>query len=213
MEININTPSLLFPAISLLLLAYTNRFLGLAALIRNLHGQYHNNPNCIIMGQIVNLKKRITLIKNMQAIGILSLLCCSLSMFLLFAGKTFPGEVVFGISLVFMMLSLLLSLWEIRISVNALTLHLSDLEYKDKDSSRKGGDSNSQGKKSNYRSRSYNSRRRDSRRSNRPSRDGRDGRDSRDGRDNRENRDGSKESYNKETAPRAETKSETPQVS
>ncbi|KAA3613810.1 MAG: DUF2721 domain-containing protein [Calditrichaeota bacterium] len=126
MEITLTTPALLFSTISLLLLAYTNRFLALAALIRQLHNKYQTSPSAEMMSQILNLKKRVVLIKNMQAIGIFSLFFCVLCMFLLFAGLLLPGKITFGLSLVFMMASLILSLQEIRISVDALNLQLSD---------------------------------------------------------------------------------------
>ncbi len=131
MNIDVTTPGLLFPAITLLLLAYTNRFLGLATLIRNLHTAYKTNPDTTILSQIDNLRHRVILIRNMQALGILSLLLCVLCMFLLFAGHAELGKYVFGISLVLLMVSLGLSFREIHISVNALNLHLKDLEKND----------------------------------------------------------------------------------
>jgi hypothetical protein len=128
MEINISTPALLFPAISLLLLAFTNRFLTLANLIRQLHANYKTNPDEILLGQIQNLRYRIYLIRDMQAAGAASLLTCVISMFALFAGWTVAGQWIFGLSLVLMALSLAISLREIQISVGALDLHLKDLE-------------------------------------------------------------------------------------
>lgn len=128
MEINLTTPALLFPAISLLLLAYTNRFLAVANLIRNLHKKYKEEPDSIIMGQIKNLRKRVILIRNMQALGISSLFLCVLCMFMLFAGEILIGKIVFGLSLIMLMASLGLSVREIKISINALYIQLSDLE-------------------------------------------------------------------------------------
>lgn len=128
MEINVTTPALLFPAISLLLLAFTNRFLTLANLIRDLHSKYKIDHNEVYVGQIANLKYRIRLIRDMQAFGIASLLFCVVSMFALFAGWLEVGKWIFGFSLVLMMISLALSLREIQISVGALDLHLQDME-------------------------------------------------------------------------------------
>ncbi len=128
MEFSLTTPALLFPAISLLLLAYTNRFLAIAALIRNLHSQYKANPTHNIIGQIKNLRRRMFLIRNMQAFGVVSLLLCVLCMFVLFEGYTKLGEQVFGVSLVLLMISLGLSVWEIQISVKALNIQLNDLQ-------------------------------------------------------------------------------------
>jgi hypothetical protein len=129
MEFTLTTPSLLFPAISLLLLAYTNRFLALAALIRNLHATYKSNPDQVILYQIKNLRYRVVLIRNMQALGIASLFLCVLCMFLLFAGQYEIGKYVFGVSLLLLMWSLGLSIREIQISEKALNLHLSDIEH------------------------------------------------------------------------------------
>ena len=131
MDINLTTPALLFPAISLLLLAYTNRFLAIANLIRGLHRQYKEKPDHLIIGQIKNLRRRVILIRNMQALGITSLLLCVLCMFLLFAGKIVFGKFIFGLSLVLLILSLGLSVVEIQISVKALNLQLSDIEEKE----------------------------------------------------------------------------------
>ena len=74
MEINITTPALLFPAISLLLLAFTNRFLALANLVRQLHQNYKSDPDEFLLGQIANIRFRINLIRDMQAYGVSSLL-------------------------------------------------------------------------------------------------------------------------------------------
>jgi len=129
---------LLFPAISLLLLAYTNRFLTLASLIRDLHSEYRRSGNPNIWQQIDNLRARVTLIKYMQAAGAASLLVCVLCMFLLFAGLSVVAKVFFGASLILMMLSLGLSLREIWISVIALNLQLSDLEAETGGANRRG---------------------------------------------------------------------------
>jgi hypothetical protein len=127
-ELTLTTPALLFPAISLLLLAYTNRFLAIAALIRQLHSQYNDHPDSRIKGQIENLRKRVILTRNMQSLGILSLFLCVLCMFLLFANEYELGKWVFGVSLLLLLASLGLSVREIQISINALSLQLSDME-------------------------------------------------------------------------------------
>jgi hypothetical protein len=128
MEINLTTPALLFPAISLLLLAYTNRFLTLATLIRSLHRQFKEHPNDLIWGQIKNLRLRVKLIRNMQVLGVLSLLLCVVCMFVIFSGNLKLAEFIFGVSLILLILSLAVSAWEIQISVKALNIQLSDLE-------------------------------------------------------------------------------------
>lgn len=128
MQISINTPALLFPCISLLLLAYTNRFLAIANLIRGLKTKYTNAHESHVLKQISNLRRRVILIRNMQALAIASLFSCVMCMFLLFWGETFAAQIVFAISLILMLLSLAISLLEISISVNALKIELTDLE-------------------------------------------------------------------------------------
>lgn len=128
MEITLTTPSLLFPAISLLMLAFTNRFLALASLIRTLYSDYKKNKDPKILKQIKNLKLRLKLIKSMQACGVISIFLCVLSMLLIFILMPQTANTVFMISLIFMMLSLALSFWEIQISIKALEVNLSDME-------------------------------------------------------------------------------------
>lgn len=130
MELDLTTPALLFPAISLLLLAYTNRFLTLATLIRGLHSKYKEDPDKAILGQIRNLRLRVVLIRNMQALGVLSLLLCVVCMFLLFAKEIEIGRIIFGISLMLLIASLAVSVYEIQISIKALEIQLSDMEVK-----------------------------------------------------------------------------------
>lgn len=128
MEINLTTPALLFPAISLLMLAYTNRFLTLATIIRNLYDRYNEKQNDNLLSQISNLRFRVYLIRNMQIFGVLSLLFCVASMFTLFAGWIAAGQWTFAIALILMIVSLGISIRELTISVGALDLLLTDLE-------------------------------------------------------------------------------------
>ena len=128
MDVSLTTPALLFPAISLLLLAYTNRFLTLATLIRALHKQFKETADSNIKAQITNLRKRVNLIKHMQLTGIASLLLCVVSMFAIYENWQVFGSIIFGVSLVFLMISLIFSIIEIQISVKALNIHLSDIE-------------------------------------------------------------------------------------
>lgn len=127
MELTLSTPALLFPAISLLLLAYTNRFLAVAAVIRQLHSHLQDAP-ASHHEELQSLRHRVILIRQMQGVGVLSLFLCVLCMFLLFAGLVLAGKVVFGLALLMLMASLGLSVREIQLSVDALNLHLSDLE-------------------------------------------------------------------------------------
>ncbi|GAB4245820.1 MAG: DUF2721 domain-containing protein [Ekhidna sp.] len=132
MEITLTTPALLFPAVSLLLLAYTNRFLAIATLIRQLHKSYLSNPESVVEGQLKNLRRRLFLIRAMQLFGVLSLFLCVLAMFFIYLKIGAWGELLFGISLVTLLLSLFISLREIQLSTKALDLELSDMELGEK---------------------------------------------------------------------------------
>ncbi|RZK42091.1 MAG: DUF2721 domain-containing protein [Pedobacter sp.] len=132
MNLSINTPALLFPAISLIMLAYTNRFLALASLVRNLHAKYTNESQSgVIHNQIKTLRYRLRLIKNMQAFGICSFITCIGCMFFIYIGREVTAEVLFAISLLFFVASLFTSLIEIILSTKALEYELSDMELQD----------------------------------------------------------------------------------
>ncbi|MBN2963600.1 DUF2721 domain-containing protein [Sulfurospirillum sp. T05] len=124
MQIEISTPALLFPAVSLLLLAYTNRFLATASLIRMLSQQ---EKKVSVMEQIENLRKRLELTRWMQFFGVVSILLCTISMFGMLLGFLVLGTKVFGLSLVTMCVSLVLSLWEVTISTKALNMELKGI--------------------------------------------------------------------------------------
>lgn len=129
MEMTFTTPALLFPAISLVLLAYTNRFLALSNRVRSLHDKYQNHEQkLIIHGQIKNLRYRLKLIKNMQALGVLTFLGCILCMYLIYVGANEFASIIFAVSLLCFAISLSMSFLEIRLSTRALELELSDME-------------------------------------------------------------------------------------
>lgn len=127
MTLHIETPALLFSATSLILLAYTNRFLTIATIVRSLKKNYEEKESSKILLEIKNLNLRITLIRYMQMFGVLSLFLSVFSMLLLFIDQQLFGIYFFGLSLLSLLISLGISFWEISISVNALRLHLSDL--------------------------------------------------------------------------------------
>ena len=129
LEISINTPALLFPAITLLMLAYTNRFLSLAALVRKLHDEYNRGENQKnILRQIKNIRSRLNLIRYMQSFGVVSFLCCVLCMYAIFQNWLILASWIFAGSLLFLLLSIILSLLEINKSTRAIELQLSDIE-------------------------------------------------------------------------------------
>ena len=127
-ELTLTTPALLFSAISLIMLAYTNRFLAYAAVIRNLHDKYLDKMDQNLIQQIKNLKNRLNLTRYMQMLGISSLLLCVLTMFLIYVNYHVMAVWVFGVALLLLILSLALLIWEIQISVRALSYHISDIE-------------------------------------------------------------------------------------
>lgn len=128
MEISLTTPALLFPAVSLLLLAFTNRFLAIATLIRQLHKSYMVDKRTVLEGQLKNLRRRLLLIRLMQFFGVLSLFLCVLAMFFIYMRIDRWGEFVFAVSLVSLLLSLFVSMREIQLSTHALDIELSDME-------------------------------------------------------------------------------------
>jgi len=127
MILNIETPALLFSAATLILLAYTNRFLTIAQLIRELKKTYKKEVDKNILLEIKNLNLRLTLIRYMQLMGVLSLFLSVLAMLVLFLEHHRLGIYLFGSSILCLLVSLGISFWEISISVNALKLHLKDL--------------------------------------------------------------------------------------
>ena len=127
-QLTLTTPALLFSAISLIMLAYTNRFLAYASVIRSLRDKYLERKEESLIRQIKNLKLRLDLTRYMQICGITSLLLCVLTMFLIYIDYHTIAVYVFGLGLLLLLLSLAFLIWEIQISAKALNNHLSDIE-------------------------------------------------------------------------------------
>ena len=127
-QLTLTTPALLFSAISLIMLAYTNRFLAYAAVIRNLHDIYLQKKQASLLRQIKNLKLRLNLTRWMQIFGISSLLCCVLTMFLIYVKQQMIAVYLFGFALILLIISLALLIKEIQISAQALQYHIADIE-------------------------------------------------------------------------------------
>ncbi len=128
MELTLTTPALLFPTISLILLAYTNRFLAVAGLIRKLAVQYKDGHDKNIADQIKNLRIRVRLIRDMQMLSIFALFLSVLCMFSLFFGEVLIAKYIFAASLISLLISLGMSLREIQISIQALSIQLKDMD-------------------------------------------------------------------------------------
>ncbi|MBV6439604.1 MAG: DUF2721 domain-containing protein [Haliscomenobacteraceae bacterium CHB4] len=132
MELTIQTPALLFPAVSLLLIAYTNKFLAIANLIRKLISDYEVKQLHTTVSQIRSLRRRLMLIRWMQVFGVGSILLCVVTMFFVYEGWQVWAKVLFGLSLLLMMVSLVISLMETFLSAGALRVLLKELEDKEK---------------------------------------------------------------------------------
>lgn len=129
--LSFNTPGLLFPAISLLMLAYTNRFLGLANLARQLIGKYQENKNPDLLSQIQNLRFRLSLIRHTQSMGVLSLLACTSCLTVLAFELQQTAWILFGAALLCLVVSLCICLLEIHLSVHALDIEMHALDKND----------------------------------------------------------------------------------
>ena len=130
MELDIQTPALLFPAVSLLMLAYTNKFLAIANLIRKLVTDYEKKKHLGHLKQIRSLRRRLMLIRWMQVCGVSSMLLCVVTMYLIYEGAQVGAKILFATSLLLMMASLVITLVEIGLSAGALKVLLKDLEAK-----------------------------------------------------------------------------------
>ena len=130
MDFTLQTPTLLFSAISLLMLAYTNRFVVIANLIRELYTLHTNQPSDITFAQLVNLRKRMRIIRNMQVFGGLSFFFSVLSLLLILLEQSQFAQTMFAFSVVLLLVSLVLLLMELQISVNALNIQLKDFDQK-----------------------------------------------------------------------------------
>ena len=128
MNLTISVPALLFPAISLTILAYNARYLAIAALIRKLHKEYQDKHEKEVGLQIKILNKRLNLIRATQGTAILSFIAALFTMFLLFLNLSAIANIVFVVSLCCMLVSLILLFWEIQISTKALQVQLRDMK-------------------------------------------------------------------------------------
>jgi hypothetical protein len=131
MELNMATPALLFPTISILVLAYTNRFVAIGNKIRDLYKIYKEEKSDSVLMQIKIFRQRIYLIRNLQIVGIACLLVSVLTMFLVYENLKQLAKYSFGVSLILLMIAFIMAGWEIIISTRALNIQLKDLEEKE----------------------------------------------------------------------------------
>ena len=114
------------------MLAYTNRFLSYASVVRALKEKHQQTHDPKDIAQIANLRKRLYLTRSMQILGILSLLLCVIAMFFIYVSWQIFAAWIFGIALLLLAASLCVCIWEINISVKALEIHLEDISSKEK---------------------------------------------------------------------------------
>jgi hypothetical protein len=126
--LTISTPALLFPAVSLLFLAYTNRFLHLAALVRQLHRDWVERQDDCLRAQIDNMRKRLALIRWMQLLGAVSILLCVVAMVAVMLEANLTGWIAFFAALLFMGGSLFCLILEVACSGGALKILLDRVE-------------------------------------------------------------------------------------
>lgn len=126
LDISISTPAVVFPALSVLMLAYTNRFIAISKRTRALHAEYKESPSENIKAQILSLSKRLVYIRNTQTLGISGFLINILSIFFVLIGLSYVGTILFSVSLLFIVISLIICVLEIHLSVQAMRLLLND---------------------------------------------------------------------------------------
>ncbi len=130
-QMTFSTPAILFSTVSLLFIAFTNRYIAISGLVRDLHAEFSKDKTRDIIGQINNLRLRLKLIQTMQSFSILSLLFSSGAMFFIFFGYGNIAKTMFGLGLAGQFIALCLSAWEITMSTKALNIELSDMELED----------------------------------------------------------------------------------
>ena len=136
-ELTLTTPSILFSAISLIMLAYTNRFLAYAQVIRNLKGEHESRPNAMTKLQIDNLKKRLYMARSMQIYGVMSLLLCVICTLFIYIGLQTVAVYTFVLALLLLVISLGISVKTILISVKALEYRLDNVLPEEKEHPRR----------------------------------------------------------------------------
>jgi sterol desaturase/sphingolipid hydroxylase (fatty acid hydroxylase superfamily) len=137
-DISINTPALLFPTVSLLYIGYTNRFMSIASLVRGLKEKFLATHDEDLLKQIANLRRRIVLIRNMQLMGIAALIVNVFSIVALYLRYQNTGEMLFFVSLILLILSMIAAIREVFISVDALNIELSSVEELKEELAEKG---------------------------------------------------------------------------
>src|SRR5512141_2422107 len=118
--LSISIPALIFPAISLLFISYTTRFLGLTSVARAMLREHLADPQPHWEVQLRSLRHRLHLIRRMQLLGLASIILAALSMGAIANGFPLTGQVFFVGALAGFVGSLGFCVHEIRLSIDAI---------------------------------------------------------------------------------------------
>ncbi len=122
--LTLTAPSVVFGAISLIFLAYTNRYLTLATVIRKLHATWRQTRDETLKSQITVLRERVTLITCIQISGLVSLFLAILSIIAILSGSQPWAAILFFFSLALMIVFIIIALIEVCKSAQALDIEL-----------------------------------------------------------------------------------------
>lgn len=115
----ISTPALLFPAITILILTYSNRFSTLSNKIREFIRKGED------AAQIAVFRRRVGYVRRMLLWGILGLAASALSMLALVFKCTNTGVGLFVLADLSIVISLIYAILDVSISTNALELEVN----------------------------------------------------------------------------------------
>ncbi len=124
--LDISTPALVFPALSVLMLAYTNRFIAISKRVRALHAEHQRKPSANLLEQIKLLRKRMLYIRNMQIGALTGFSSNILSIAFIFFGLDQVALIFFGLGLILVFVSLIICIVEIYLSVHAMRILLTE---------------------------------------------------------------------------------------
>ncbi len=121
----LQTPTYVFSAISLLMIAYTSRYVAISQVIRHLSESAPGSDSRVEC-QIRSLMKRVKYIRNMQITALIGFCANIMTMILIVLGIDFLIAPLFIAGLVLILVSLGICIMEIALSAQALSISLSD---------------------------------------------------------------------------------------
>lgn len=124
--LELSTPALVFPALSVLMLAYTNKFIAISKRVRALHAEHLKNPSKRVHKQIKSLDKRMKYIRNMQICALSGFSSNIISIAMIFVGLDLFAMIFFSLGLILVLCSLIICIIEIYLSVQAMSVLLEE---------------------------------------------------------------------------------------